>query len=101
MAPSDGGGYNLYMAPSDRVTVTFRLFAIYRERVGQECIEATLEPGATVANALQHLGEIHPSTLSLMPMTMVAVNQEYSERDHILEPNDEIALIPPVSGGWA
>ena len=91
------------MASSDGVTVTLRLFAIYRERVGRECIEATLLAGSTVADALTHLGELHPNTLPLMSTTMVAVNQEYTERDYVLQPNDEIALIPPVSGGqgWA
>ena len=90
------------MATSDRangVTVTLRLFAVYRERVGQECVEVTLHPDATVDDALRHLGELHPDTLILMPTTMVAVNQEYAERDHVLQPDDEVALIPPVSGG--
>ena len=90
MALSDG---------ADGVTVTLRLFAIYRERVGQDCLELTLGTGATVADALHHLGDLHPDTIVLMPTTMVAVNQEYTERDHVLQPNDEIALIPPVSGG--
>ena len=90
MAISNGG---------DGVTVTLRLFAIYRERVGRESIESTLQSGSTVADALTHLGELHPSTLPLMSTTMVAVNQEYTERDYVLQPNDEIALIPPVSGG--
>ena len=101
MAPSGGGEYNRHMASSDGVTVTLRLFAIYRERVGQKCIEVSLQRGATVTDALTSLGELHPATLPLMPTTMVAVNQEYTARDHVLEPNDEIALIPPVSGGWA
>ena len=87
------------MASSDGITITLRLFAIYRERVGQECIEATLQSGSTVADALTYLGELHPNTLSLMSTTMVAVNQEYTERDYVLQSNDEIALIPPVSGG--
>jgi molybdopterin synthase catalytic subunit len=87
------------MTSMDGVTVTLRLFAIYRERVGQECIEVTLQSGSTVADALTYLAGLHPSTLPLMSTTMVAVNQEYTERDHVLEPNDEIALIPPVSGG--
>jgi molybdopterin converting factor subunit 1 len=99
MAPSGGDGYNQYMASSDGVMVTLRLFAIYRERVGQEAIEATLKAGATVEDALRHLGELHPNTLILMPTTMVAVNLEYAERDYVLQSNDEIALIPPVSGG--
>lgn len=92
MALSDG---------ANLLTVRLRLFAVYRERVGQEYIEVSLKTGSTVADALTFLGELHPDTLSLMPTSMVAVNQEYAERAHVLRPNDEIALIPPVSGGLA
>ncbi len=92
MALSDG---------ANLLTVRLRLFAVFRERVGQECIEALLKSGSTVADALTFLGELHPDTVSLMSTSMVAVNQEYAERSHILQPNDEVALIPPVSGGVA
>ena len=81
------------------LTVRLRLFAVYRERVGQDYIEVSLKTGSTVADALTFLGELHPGTLPLMPTSMVAVNQEYAERAQILQPNDEIAVIPPVSGG--
>ena len=87
------------MTTSDGVTVTLRLFAVYRERVGSDCIEMTLPNGATVDDALQRLAEEHPATVLLLPTTMVAVNQVYVERSHLLKAMDEVALIPPVSGG--
>lgn len=87
------------MTTSKRVTVTLRLFAVYRERVGTDCIEVTLAEGATVDDALRCLAESHPATVPLLPTTMVAVNQSYVERDHVLQAGDEVALIPPVSGG--
>ena len=87
------------MTTSDGVTVKLRLFAVYRERVGSDCIEMTLPNGATVDDALQRLAEEHPATVPLLPTTMVAVNQEYVERSHLLQAMDEVALIPPVSGG--
>ena len=87
------------MTTSDGVTVTLRLFAVYREQVGSDCIEVTLPKGATVDDALRWLAEEHPVTVLLLPTTMVALNQEYVERSHPLEAKDEIALIPPVSGG--
>ncbi len=87
------------MATSNGVTVTLRLFAVYRERVGSDCIEVTLPDGATVDDALNCLAETHPVTVPLLPTTMVAVNQSYVERSHLLQPMDEVALIPPVSGG--
>ena len=87
------------MTTSKGMTVTLRLFAVYRERVGSDCIEVTLQNGATVEDALQCLAEAHPATVPLLPTTMVALNQEYVERSHPLQAMDEIALIPPVSGG--
>ena len=87
------------MTTSNGVTVTLRLFAVYRERVGSDCIEVTLPDGATVDDALHRLAEQHPVTEPLLGTTMVAVNQSYVERSHPLQSMDEVALIPPVSGG--
>lgn len=87
------------MTTSKGVPVTLRLFAVYRERVGADCIEVTLPDGATVEDALRCLAESHPVTEPLLATTMVAVNQSYVEHDHALQPGDEVALIPPVSGG--
>ena len=90
MALSDG---------TNLLSVRLRLFAVYRERVGQEFIKVSLNPGSTVADALAFLGQLHPDTIPLLPTSMVAVNREYADRTHVLQANDEIALIPPVSGG--
>ena len=87
------------MTTSNEVTVTLRLFAVYRERVGSDCVELTLPDGATVDDALNCLAEQHPVTVPLLSTTMVAVNQSYVERSHTLQSMDEVALIPPVSGG--
>ena len=87
------------MASTNELTVTLRLFAVYRERVGSDCIEVTLPAGATVEDALNCLAESHPVTVPLLPTTMVAVNQSYVERSEPLRAGDEVALIPPVSGG--
>ena len=87
------------MATTNEMTVTLRLFAVYRERVGSDCIEVTLPAGATVEDALSCLAESHPVTVPLLPTTMVAVNQSYVERSEPLRAGDEVALIPPVSGG--
>ena len=83
------------MTTLDGVTVTLRFFAVYRERVGSDCIEVTLPNGATVDDALRCLAEEHPATVPLLPTTMVAVNQVYVERSHLLQSMDEVALIPP------
>lgn len=78
-----------------------RLFAVLRERAGSGELEVDLAPGSTVAEALDALGEQHPqlaaALASLRPV--MAVNREYADSTTVLGPGDELALIPPVSGG--
>jgi molybdopterin synthase catalytic subunit len=71
--------------------VTVRLFAGLRERAGWSRREID---AATVADVWPALGlGDEPGGL------LYAVNKEYAERDRALAPGDEVALIPPVSGG--
>ena len=84
------------------MTVNVRLFAILRERAGQDRIALELDPGATVEDALAALarepGLAEP--LDRMAVAM-AVNRDYASGDTELHAGDELALIPPVSGGAA
>ncbi|HEY3552880.1 MAG TPA: molybdopterin converting factor subunit 1 [Solirubrobacterales bacterium] len=78
-----------------------RLFAVLRERAGRDSLEVELAEGATVADALQALAtESEPlgTALEAMPVVM-AVNRSYVSQDAPLSAGDELALIPPVSGG--
>jgi molybdopterin converting factor subunit 1 len=82
------------------MTVTVRLFAVLRERAGRDSIEVELEEGATVAEALDQL-TARPELeelLSRMPVRM-AVNRDYADPGTQLASGDELALVPPVSGG--
>ena len=81
------------------IEVTVLLFAVYRERVGRDRLTLTLPEGATVADAVRAVGEGYPQVASLAGTTMVAVNQEYAVGIQPLHEDDEVALIPPVSGG--
>ena len=71
-----------------------RLFAGLRERAGREVVELQLRDGASVNDAL---AQLQPLTGEL-PVVM-AVNHEYAGPQTRLDPGDELALIPPVSGG--
>lgn len=84
----------------DAMRVDVRLFAILRERAGRDRIEIELDPGATVADAIGALAE-HAAlrgVLDRLPVTM-AVNRDYAGPETELHAGDELALIPPVSGG--
>ncbi len=74
--------------------VTVRLFAMLRERAGAGEVVLDLPEGARVDDALQRLGELAEG----LPLVM-AVNREYAPTDRVLVAGDELALIPPVSGG--
>jgi MoaE-MoaD fusion protein len=74
--------------------VSVRLFAGLRERAGAEVVEVELPEDGRVADVLQQLRTVTEG----VPVVM-AVNQEYAAEDTLLAPGDELALIPPVSGG--
>jgi MoaE-MoaD fusion protein len=76
--------------------VTVRLFAILRERAGKPELTLELPDGARVGDAL---AELHGLAEGL-PLVM-AVNRQYADEQRVLDPGDELALIPPVSGGEA
>ncbi len=78
------------------VTVRVRLFAMLRERAGRDSVELELPDGARVSDALAALADV------TMGITCVlAVNRDYADPDLVLTQGDELALIPPVSGGSA
>lgn len=76
------------------VNVRVRLFAALRERAGSRSVELELPDGAVVGDVwgLLRLGD-EPEGL------LYAVNRDYTEKDAQLSSGDEVAVIPPVSGG--
>src|SRR2546423_15662396 len=76
--------------------VTVRLFAMLRERAGASEVTLELPDGARVSDALAELRDIAEG----LPLVM-AVNREYAAEDQVLDAGDELALVPPVSGGEA
>lgn len=72
--------------------VSVRLFAGLKERAGSDRVQVRLPDPATVADLLR--------AMDLPPRScVVAVNREYADADRVIGPRDELALIPPVSGG--
>jgi molybdopterin converting factor subunit 1 len=79
--------------------VSVRLFASFRERARAEAVTVELPDGATVATVLDRLGRLWPDAAGLLAKSAVAVNEEYASADRVIGPGDDVALIPPVSGG--
>jgi molybdopterin converting factor subunit 1 len=79
--------------------VNVRLFAILRDQAKVDGTSLELDDGATVSAALEQLARRLPAIATWLPRVAAAVNREYASRDTPLHDGDELALIPPVSGG--
>ena len=78
--------------------VSVRLFAGLRERAGGQHVEVELPEGAQVVDLLAAMATTPVGALA-PGQCVVAINREYAEATALVRAEDEIALIPPVSGG--
>ena len=81
------------------MTVHVLFFASLRERMGSGDANLDLSEGATVGDLWSALRKEHPRLGEGTGSVRFVVNREYVGEDHRLSPDDEVALIPPVSGG--
>lgn len=81
------------------MNVRIRLFASFREAVGSNSLSWTAPDHSTVGEVVAALREAHPKLGPAAEKAMLAVNQEYVGPELRLKDGDELALIPPVSGG--
>lgn len=79
--------------------ITVKLFAAMRDRAGSDTAEVELPDGATVADLRRALGQQLPLAQSLLARSAVSVNHDFADNDRPLRAADEVAVIPPVSGG--
>lgn len=77
------------------------LFGITRDIVGSDTLDVSSfgeESTKSVASLKLHLSKLYPD-LNKLSSLAIAVNNEYADADVVLSNDDEVALIPPVSGG--
>ena len=79
--------------------INVRLFAIIRDKAGMDSFTVELPDGATVADARDQIESRYPATREHMQRAAFAVNQNYVAISTRLKDGDELAVIPPVSGG--
>jgi len=79
--------------------VTVLYFASARERAGCERESVELAGGADVRALAAHLETLHPRLSGALAHVRFAVNQGFVAPHHALADGDEVAVIPPVSGG--
>jgi molybdopterin converting factor subunit 1 len=80
-----------------RVRVLF--FGMLKDLVGKASDTLDLDQGASVADLLAHYETQIPRLRESLPSLALAVNQEYASAETKLRSNDEVAILPPVSGG--
>lgn len=78
--------------------ITIIAFGIAKDIIGQQEMSFVVEAPHSVLKLKNQLFEQYPDFVNVQSIK-VAVNQTYAKDDQILASNDEIVLIPPVSGG--
>lgn len=81
------------------MTITIHLFARTRELAGSDRIALDLPVNATVADLRSRLVKEFPALAPLLEKSAIAVNHDFGEDSRPLSATDEVAIIPPVSGG--
>lgn len=76
-----------------------KFFASYREKINSASLDIDISVGFTVKDLIDEIAKMYPILTKDFSSLLVAVNWEYSDFDLVLHENDEVALIPPVSGG--
>ncbi len=81
------------------IKVKVKLFAIVRDAAQRGEVTLDLPEDATVATAADRLAADYPATAAHLPRCAFALNFEYTSLAEPLKDGDELAVIPPVSGG--
>jgi molybdopterin synthase catalytic subunit len=81
------------------IAVRARLFARLREQAGTDAENVELPAGSTVSNVYEALQKLHPGLQADPNAVRAALNQEFAGWDAVVADGDEVAFIPPVSGG--
>lgn len=90
---------NLQENIQENIQITLKLFAVFQEVLATDQIQIDLPVGATVSQIFDRLVAQHPNLEKWRSLTRYAINLNFSEPHTIVNNGDEVALIPPVSGG--
>lgn len=85
--------------PGAAMQVTVKFFASYRELLGSREVKLQLRNGATLRDALDAVYAKYPRLRAFEETMLLAVNHEFADSHANLRDGDEVALMPPVSGG--
>jgi sulfur-carrier protein len=86
-------------SPTAEITVTIKLFAVYQEAFGATEISYQFPPNTPVKDVLARLTIDRPGLAQWHDVTRFGINLEFVDPDRVMLDQDEVVLIPPVSGG--
>lgn len=81
------------------ISITMLYFAMFREHIGASSEQISAPAGTTAGDVFGLIVDRYPALAPMRNSTLVMVNESYAEPGQLLADGDEIALIPPVSGG--
>jgi len=84
---------------AEDIQITVKLFAIFQEVLATDELQIILESGTSVSTIFDRLVSQYPHLDKWRSLTRYAVNLNFADPQTILKNGDEVALIPPVSGG--
>jgi molybdopterin converting factor subunit 1 len=87
--------------PTILMQIRVLFFGVLKDLVGCSTETVELPEGARLQELLAHYAEKIPRMREMLPAVALSVNQEYSPKERALRSGDEVALLPPVSGGMA
>lgn len=79
--------------------VWVKMFAAARQRAGTQATNFVLPQGATIADLRAAMATEYPTLGEILPHCRIAVNRDFASDDLVLSEEQEIGVIPPVSGG--
>jgi len=79
--------------------VKIKFFALYKEKTKTKDTIIEISENGTIQDLSDLLIEIYPNLSNFKNKFIFAVNYEYQDYEYLLKDSDEVALIPPVSGG--
>lgn len=79
--------------------IKVKFFASYKEALGKDELYLDIDEGATVSVLIESLRKDYPKLGNLLETLVISVNLEYAPYETELKDGDEVALLPPVSGG--
>ncbi len=82
-----------------KMKVRLKFFALYREIVGSGEVDKNVASGSCVKELLQRLFADYPTLKKYSNEILVSVNRNYASENTELKEGDEVAVLPPISGG--